>query len=136
MREDTSYIDSCVKRQWIDKDPDAQWSYGSCWWNVPPTMTYYTEEHLSKWTDREIMKMHYYLTNRLDGYGHLSAHDSIKHNCDLFRRVLRERGRDGVDNVIWNETFYNWGYREWQFTPSLISHPVAKPETKLLRVSF
>lgn len=83
-------------------------------------MTYYTEEHLKKWTTREIMLMHYYLTARLDGYGHLTADESIKHNCTLFRNVLRERGHDGVDNCILNERAYDAGYRHWIYTESPI----------------
>jgi len=90
--------------------------YGSCWWTVPPTMVRYTEEHLKRWTTREIMLMHYYLTSRLDGYGHLTADDSIKENCELFRRVLTQRGHDGVRNCIYNERAYDAGYRQWQYT--------------------
>lgn len=135
-RESTWYIDSLVKRQWIDKDPEAQWPYGSCWWVCPPTMPYYTEEHLSKWTNRELLKMHYYLTNRLDGYNYLSAHDSIKHNCTLFREVLRQRGIDGVHNVMWNETFYDWGYRHWRYTESPIKNAEPLPETKFVKISL
>lgn len=90
--------------------------YGSCWWTVPPTMVRYTEENLKAWTDRELMKMHYYLTARLDGYGNLTADDSIKENCLVFRKVLAERGHDGIQNCMDNEEMYNWGYRSWQWT--------------------
>lgn len=108
------------KKQWIDKKKESHVYYGSCWWTVPPTMTYYTEEHLKSWTTREIMKMHYYLTARMDGYGHLTAHDSIRHNCLLFRRVLAERGYDGIANYRNNEAYYDWGYRDWLWSNSKI----------------
>lgn len=114
----------------------TKWHYGSVWWKLPEKMVYYTEEHLKQWSDREIMKMHYYLTMRLDGYGHLDADESIKHNCNLFRRVLAGRGIDGVDNVIWNETFYGWGYRDWQFTSSRIDTPAKQPDTKFVRIGL
>lgn len=124
------------KRQWIDKEKQPHIYYGSCWWVCPPTMVYYTEKHLETWTDREVMKMHYYLTKRLDGYGHLSAHDSIKHNCNLFREVLRQRGIDGINNVQWNETFYDWGYRHWRWTASPIKDPKPLPEIKFVKISL
>lgn len=112
------FLEYVHREQWVDKTRTVQ--YGSVWWTVPPTMTLYTEKHLEKWTTREILKMHYYLTSRLDGYRHLTADESIKHNCLLFREVLRQRGVDGVDNCIQNEAFYYGGYRDWVFTSSPI----------------
>ena len=116
----------------------GEFSYGSVWWKVPDEMVYYQPHHLDNWTDREVLKMHYYLTKRLDGYGHLTAHDSIKHNCEVFRAVLASRGIDGVDNVIANEEFYNWGYRSWQFTASRIDDPWNRhrPQVSFVRIGL
>ena len=107
------------REQWVEKN--KSYHYGSCWWTIAPgPMVVYTEEHLEKWTTREVMKLHYYMTDRLDGYDHLTADQTVKDNCLLFRKVLRDRGHDGVDNCIRNEWYYNAGYREWIYTESPI----------------
>lgn len=125
------------KVQWVEKKKYAHVYYGSCWWTLAPgPMVRYTEEHLAKWTTREIMKMHYYLTDRLDGYGHLTADESIKENCLLFRRVLAERGHDGVDNCIKNDWAYDAGYRDWFYTESPVDKPTPKPETTYVRIGL
>ena len=116
----------------------SEFTYGSVWWKLPDEMVTYQPHHLDNWTNMEVLKMHYYLTKRLDGYGHLTAHDSIKHNCKVFREVLAARSIDGVDNCIQNETFYDWGYRTWQFTESRVGDPnlYRRPRVSFVRIGL
>ena len=72
---------------------------------------YFTRRMLSKWTIRELLLKHYYLTMRLDGYGHLTASDYQKQNCLTFRAELHSRNVDAVRNCMDNEMWYDWGYR-------------------------
>lgn len=125
------------KEIWVKKNRAEHLTYGRCWWTIAPgPMVRYTEDHLSKWTTREIMKMHYYLTARLDGYGHLTADQTVKDNCLLFRRVLAERGHDGVDNCIRNEWAYQAGYRHWIYTNSPVGKVTPKPQTTFVRIGL
>lgn len=136
-KEDMNFSEYNQHRQWVLKEKHDHVYYGSCWWTIAPgPMVVYTEDHLSKWTTREIMKMHYYLTARLDGYGHLTADQTVKDNCTLFRNVLAERGHDGVDNCMQNEMFYDCGYRSWQYTESPIGEKREKPATNYVRIGF
>jgi hypothetical protein len=76
----------------------SKFPYGHVFWELPEKMFEYKEEQLQSWGKFELLRMHYYLTKRLDGYGHLTADNSIKNNCELFRRILAERNINGVTN--------------------------------------
>lgn len=125
-----SYDLNDEKRQWETKE--ERWPYGSCWWVPSPNMVQYTDEHLKKWTTREIMKMAYYLVKRMDGYGHLSASEAVKHNAEAFTAALHQRGFDPIcnarDNMLY---FYNWGYRSWVYTEHRLGH--TKQECNIAR---
>ena len=88
--------------------------YGSMFHYMGDDGFFYSRETLSKWTIRELLLKHYYLTMRLDGYGHLDASEYQKANCLTFRAELESRGVDAVRNVMDNEKWYDWGYRSVQ----------------------
>lgn len=75
---------------------------------------FYKPEDISpqKATIHELLLKHYYLTMRLDGYGHLTASEEIFHNCQVFRDELHRRGVDAVQHCVDMEMWYDWGYRE------------------------
>lgn len=84
--------------------------YGSVYhWHEDNTQ--YTPEMLKSWSNRDLLLKHYHLTARLDGYGHLSASDTMKSNALIFREALRGRGIDGVQHCIQMDWLYDAGYR-------------------------
>jgi hypothetical protein len=90
-----------------------KFKYGSLYHKHECNGVFYTTKHLKKWTDRELLMKHYYLTMALDGYGHETATEATKANCLTFRAVLIERGHDPIKNVMLNEMWYDWGYRDY-----------------------
>lgn len=55
----------------------SDWNSDSRWFKLPKKMVAYSEENLAKWSDRELLIMHWHMTRRLDGYGVLFLDNSL-----------------------------------------------------------
>lgn len=85
--------------------------YGSVFHYMGDDGFFYTREKLKSWTIKELLIKHYYLTFRLDGYGHLDASEYQKQNCLTFRDELHNRDVDAVRHCMDMERWYDAGYR-------------------------
>lgn len=110
--------------------------YGDVFHKMGDDGFYFTREMLSKWTIRELLLKHYYLTMRLDGYGHLDASEFQKKNCLIFREELHARNVDAVRHCMDMEMWYDWGYRHVRIKWYPLHTPRDLEQTRYVRIGL